>query len=197
VFGLVNAVLCAALLSLAGCNGTGPAPVPGPNPDAAEYSVTIQAPPPAAGIATGLQDHSGQAVTAACASCHSTKLPDTSTRRGEDLDQFHHGLQMAHGDRSCLSCHNADDYNSLRLADGTSVAFAESMQLCAQCHGPQFRDYKHGSHGGMTGYWDLTRGARTRNHCMSCHDPHAPAFPTLRPLPPPPDAVRHEENSHE
>ena len=28
----------------------------------------------------------------------------------------------------------------------------------------------------MTGHWDLSRGGRTRNHCVSCHDPHAPRY---------------------
>ena len=63
----------------------------------------------------------------------------------------------------------------------------EAMQLCAQCHGPQTRDYRRGSHGGMQGYWDLSRGDRVRNHCVDCHDPHAPAFPRFTPLPPPRD----------
>jgi hypothetical protein len=56
------------------------------------------------------------------------------------------------------------------------------MDLCGQCHGPQARDYAHGAHGGMTGYWDLSRGPRERNNCIDCHDPHAPAFPKVRPV---------------
>ena len=59
------------------------------------------------------------------------------------------------------------------------------MTLCAQCHGPQFRDYQHGAHGGMTGYWDLTKGGRMRNNCIDCHDPHAPKYPTVTPGPRP------------
>jgi hypothetical protein len=55
------------------------------------------------------------------------------------------------------------------------------MTLCAQCHGPQFRDYQHGAHGGMSGFWDLSKGGRTRNNCIDCHDPHAPKYPTVTP----------------
>jgi predicted CXXCH cytochrome family protein len=87
-----------------------------------------------------------------------------------------------------VACHNpADNYATLRLADGTALAFSESMQLCAQCHGPQYRDYQRGSHGGMTGYWDLRRGPRVRNHCQHCHDPHAPQFPKVLPVAEPRD----------
>jgi formate-dependent nitrite reductase cytochrome c552 subunit len=55
------------------------------------------------------------------------------------------------------------------------------MQLCAQCHGPQYRDYRHGAHGGMAGHWDLAKGGRVRNNCIDCHDPHSPKYPTVRP----------------
>jgi formate-dependent nitrite reductase cytochrome c552 subunit len=71
----------------------------------------------------------------------------------------------------------------------------EAMRLCAQCHGPQYRDYKRGSHGGMTGHWDLSRGERTRNNCVDCHDPHAPAYPGTTPVLPPRD--RYLRGAHE
>jgi hypothetical protein len=34
----------------------------------------------------------------------------------------------------------------------------------------------------MRGYWDKTKGARMRNTCTDCHDPHAPAFPLVTPI---------------
>ena len=81
-----------------------------------------------------------------------------------------------------MSCHNAaEGYGSLRLADGKSLPYSEVMTLCAQCHGPQYRDYLHGAHGGMTGHWDLTKGGRYRNNCIDCHDSHAPKYPTVMP----------------
>ena len=141
-------------------------------------------------VATGLIDFHGNQTTIACATCHSTREPDRSNGAGGKTPQaFHQGLVYAHGGQSCLSCHNADDYDSLRLADGRKLAFADSQQLCAQCHGPQTRDYQHGSHGGMRGYWDKTKGERTRNTCLDCHDPHALAYlawtPVFRATPPP------------
>ena len=98
-------------------------------------------------------------------------------------------------DLSCLSCHNPEDYSKLRLADGSPVDFADVQRLCAQCHGLQHRDYLVGLHGGMTGYWDLTRGERHRLNCIDCHDAHAPQFPTMQPAPGPRDTPgRRPEN---
>ena len=175
--------------------------VPNSSPPAGKpnHPVSIRQPAGPPAIATGEVNHLGVPVTANCTTCHATREPNRSTRSGEQLDEFHQGLSMQHGQLACIACHNPDDYNSLRLADGTAVPFAETMRLCAQCHGPQFRDYTHGSHGGMTGYWDLSRGPRERNNCIDCHDPHAPAYPQVHPVPGPRD-VRHvnqEDAGHE
>ena len=136
-------------------------------------------------VTTGRTNHHGASVTIGCAICHTTTKPNPALRRAADLRQFHFGLTYAHGELTCLSCHNAQNYDSLRLADGSPVEFADALRLCAQCHGPQMRDYQHGAHGGMTGHWDLTRGPRQRNHCLHCHDAHAPKFPVLAPVFPP------------
>lgn len=149
-------------------------------------------------VATGLIDHHGNQTSIACATCHSTREPDRSNGAGGKTPQaFHQGLVYAHGGQNCLSCHNADDYDSLRLADGRKLAFADSQQLCAQCHGPQTRDYQHGTHGGMRGYWDKTKGDRTRNTCLDCHDPHAPVYPAWTPVFPPRDAAARQQAERE
>jgi hypothetical protein len=155
---------------------------------AEHHPVTIRQPPVPRGVVTGRIDPQGQPIVLICRDCHSTRPADLTVQRASALDEFHQGLHVAHGQLRCVSCHNpSDHYASLRLADGRSLPFAESMQLCAQCHGTQFRDYQHGAHGGMTGHWDLTRGGRTRNHCLHCHDPHVPRFPVFQPAPPPRD----------
>ena len=103
------------------------------------------------------------------------------------LDLFHQGLTVHHGTNACVSCHNPTNYDQLHLADNRAVEFVDVVTLCAQCHGTQYRSYQHGAHGGMTGYWDLTRGPRQRNGCTSCHDPHAPKYQGAIPMPPPRD----------
>ncbi len=145
------------------------------------HPVRIRQPIVAPRVATGQQDAVGRPITVACGTCHATTPPRIQTRSGADLDEFHQGLEYAHGQLTCLSCHDAGNYDQLRLADGSPVGFPDAIALCAQCHGPQYRDYIHGSHGGMTGHWDLTRGPRERNHCVDCHDPHSPRFPMVLP----------------
>ena len=105
-------------------------------------------------------------------------------------------IHQIHG-YSCLSCHNSEDYDALKLADGSRVEFTEVMTLCAQCHGPETRDYEHGAHGGMNGFWDLTRGPRTKNNCVDCHNPHSPAFLPMQPTFKPRDRFLKKEGHHE
>jgi hypothetical protein len=146
------------------------------------HSVEVRKPAGPPVVKTGVTDRQGNPVTIACNTCHASKPPNPDARLGKDLEFFHQGLTGHHGNLTCGSCHNpADGYASLRLADGRSVPYPEVMQLCAQCHGPQYRDYQHGAHGGMAGHWDLTTGGRTRNNCVDCHDPHAPKYPKLQP----------------
>lgn len=154
-----------------------------PAADATRHAVAVHKPDGPPGVPTGLTDAHGRPVTVGCATCHATKEPNPLARLGVDLKSFHQGLHGAHGNLACVSCHNpADGYAGLRLADGRSVPYSEVMQLCAQCHGPQYRDYLNGAHGGMAGHWDLTRGGRVRNNCIDCHDPHSPKYPTVRPV---------------
>ena len=151
-----------------------------------KYETVIRQPP----VPSGVQGTTptGAPVALQCRSCHDVLSPDRESAKYIDLKEFHQGLKVVHGRLSCVSCHNPDDgYESLRLADGQSVPFAESMTLCGQCHGPQLRDYNHGVHGGMVGYWDLSRGPRERNHCLHCHDAHSPRYPHFDPVAPPLD----------
>jgi formate-dependent nitrite reductase cytochrome c552 subunit len=176
------------------------APPEAPAAEAKPFAETIRKPAGQPGVKTDLTDLHGRPVIVACATCHATREPNPAAKLGADLRSFHQGLTGQHGGLACVACHNpAEGYGSLRLADGRSLPYAEAMQLCAQCHGPQYRDYQHGAHGGMTGHWDLTRGPRVRNTCTDCHDPHAPKYPTVRPAPGPRDRDPHsgKESGHE
>lgn len=168
-------------------------------PDGPLHPVTIRQSGIKPLVSTGEVDAHGAPVMVACATCHDNREPDFTTVSGTSLSEFHKGLAYDHGDQTCLSCHNADDYNTLRRADGRSLELHQSMELCAQCHVSQHRDYQDGLHGGMTGYWDLTRGGRQRNSCIDCHDAHHPKFPTLTPVFPPkpvPGEDPHASHSH-
>jgi hypothetical protein len=184
--------LIVLLIVVGGCSRVATdhhAPPPDTKPTtvtAAHHPVHIRTPKGPPVVDSGLRDQAGKAITVSCQHCHTTRPHDRESSATADLDQFHQGLRFNHGRQACVACHNPlDGYGSLHLADGKAVDFADVMTLCAQCHGPQYRDYQHGSHGGMNGYWDLSRGPRQRNNCIDCHDPHAPQFPRVQPAPGP------------
>jgi len=146
-----------------------------------KFPVLINQPEGPPVIELDVLDPQGRKATMACSSCHSQREPDHENRTSADLSEFHQGLEVIHGNLSCLSCHNPSDYDTLRLADGSTVEYRDVMQLCSQCHGPQATSFANGAHGGMTGYWDRTRGPQMKNNCVDCHDPHQPAFPKMIP----------------
>ena len=153
----------------------------------AAFPVHVRSGPESPAVRSGRSTHAGTPSDVSCSTCHSTRAAQVATVSTAQLNEFHEGLQYTHGAVSCLSCHNAANYDTLKKADGVAVPFVDTMQLCAQCHGPQHRDYQHASHGGMNGFWDLGRGPRQRNTCTDCHDPHSPAFQRVTPVFPPQD----------
>lgn len=202
-------LVAAPLLALAGgsvwlsvrAGGGAPADAPdagdAPAPAVARGQVRVIGPASAPRVDTGRRDAHGAAVTVACGTCHATRAPDATLRAAEDLTDFHQGLTYAHGARTCLSCHDARDYDRLHLADGASLPFEQVITLCSQCHGSQRRDFDRGAHGGMSGHWDLAAGDRTRRACTACHDPHAPAFGAVTPVFPPTDAYEVRGRAHD
>jgi formate-dependent nitrite reductase cytochrome c552 subunit len=138
-------------------------------------------------IEAPVEDGLGQPARIGCPTCHASQPPRPLPVSPTDLKEFHVGLTFRHGDLACAACHVAGRPDMVHLADGALLAVTQALRLCAQCHGPQYRDYQHGSHGGMNGHWDLRSGPRLRNHCVDCHDPHAPQIAAVQPAPPPRD----------
>jgi hypothetical protein len=181
-------VAALALVPAASCS---PADAPGSD-DAfagsdALFSTEIHVAAGLGTLETDLLGPDGRPVAASCGTCHALIEPRDA---GPERD-FHKGIDQRHGQVSCLACHDAENRDQLRLADGSPVPFGDALALCGQCHGPQTRDYHDGSHGGMNGYWDLTRGPRVRNGCLDCHEPHAPQIPQVQPVLPPRDRFLH------
>ena len=118
-----------------------------------------------------------------CSECHSDMDVNPERRMLEDehveiSESFNHASEQ----RWCLDCHNPDDRDVLRLANGDLVSFEESYNLCGQCHGTIYRDWKAGIHGKRTGEWN---GKKQYRLCVHCHNPHSPKFKPIKPLPPP------------
>ena len=149
------------------------------------HSVEIHQPKTLGVLDTDLSDARGTPIGVSCKTCHGSASRGGLLTSSAPKD-FHHPIQIKHGQLSCNACHD-QDRSQLHLADGSQVAFDQTVQLCAQCHGTQFRDYRKGAHGGMNGYWDLRRGGRDRNMCVDCHGAHAPAYEKVWPVHPPKD----------
>jgi hypothetical protein len=118
-----------------------------------------------------------------CSDCHGDMDVNPERRELEDehveiSEMFNHASDQ----RWCLDCHNPDNRDVLRLANGDLVSFEESYNLCGQCHGTIFRDWKAGIHGKRTGEWN---GKKQYRLCVHCHNPHSPKFKPIKPLPPP------------
>lgn len=128
-----------------------------------------------------------------CAECHPANDPvklDYDAAGVVIAPPAHQGLlAMAHGrnfrNENCYNCHDRDQLDQLHAPDGTKLKFEQATLLCADCHGPTYRDWEAGVHGRTGGYWDRKLGPIDRQECTSCHDPHAPAFTGLIPMPGP------------
>jgi hypothetical protein len=158
------------------------------------HPTTVEAPLTHGGVDTPIRDVHGTPIPVDCVTCHG---PDPATAwTATPGEPFHTGITLAHGTNTCNHCHDPDDRTQLRLADGARIPMADSIALCAQCHGPQKRDFDHGAHGGMNGWWDTRRGPRQRNHCVACHAPHTPAYEQMMPVFPPKDRYFEADHGH-
>ena len=148
-------------------------------PGSDRYPVVIQRYEGAPMIRLQADDPLQRQGQVACSTCHSVRKPNLKNTVAQ-LDQFHQGFSFAHGQLTCYACHNAQQPDALRLADGQPVAYREVMSMCSQCHSQQAIAYQHGAHGGMNGFWDLSRGPQFKNNCVDCHDPHVPKYPSMK-----------------
>lgn len=196
---MTPAVLLAALAACGTSSRSDAPPAWTPaQPDDELHPVAIARPVGAGKLPTALVEISGAPARIGCPTCHAAGTepafapdqPDSANR------QVHAAIVVRHADLKCTSCHVAGEPNLLRSVDFERFAIEDSMRLCSQCHGPVRRAYDNGAHGGMRGYWDLQRGPRTRNDCITCHDPHAPAYPQVSPAPGPVDRFPPASDHH-
>ncbi len=105
-----------------------------------KFRVTIRRPSGPPTIELQQPDSQGRVGRVACSTCHSIREPNFENRKPSDLKRV--PSRHAHASMvslSCYACHNPDDSDTLRLADGSAVEYADVMNLCAQCHGSQGR----------------------------------------------------------
>ncbi len=175
----------------ASCNGNPRRPDPEDWSAATEqtqlHDVALAQPPSSGMLKTDKVDMHGDPIGIDCVTCHQDGSVTAFAKHEGEARDFHAHISLDHGNLECGSCHVLDGPNNLHTSNGKTFPITESMTLCSQCHGPIRTAYDHGAHGGMRGYWDLQRGPRERNDCISCHSPHAPAYPKVMPVPGPKD----------
>ena len=128
-----------------------------------------------------------------CAECHPANDPvklDYTADGTVIMPEAHKALlSMAHGrnlrNENCYNCHDKNQLDQLHTPEGAKLKFEQATLLCAGCHGPTYRDWEAGVHGRTSGHWDRSAGPIEREECTSCHDPHAPAFTGIIPMPAP------------
>ncbi len=127
-----------------------------------------------------------------CYACHEKNKPPTlrfDDHQNLIIPQEHSDIVMGHGEHgrnnNCFNCHNENNLELLQTRDGRVLKFQDSPQLCGSCHGPTFEDWEVGAHGRISGYWNRKVGPITRQLCVNCHNPHAPAFQGRKPAPGP------------
>jgi hypothetical protein len=131
-----------------------------------------------------------------CMECH--KLFPARWHYDDRPFNEHKSIALDHGNnRFCLNCHHPTNRNAFVDYDGSEIAQADVVLLCAKCHGPTYRDWMAGVHGRENGYWNTEMGEKTKLRCIQCHDPHSPKFKPMQPLAPlryPPRAANPPSN---
>jgi hypothetical protein len=127
-----------------------------------------------------------------CYGCHDKKKPPQlrfDAHHNLVVPEEHSDIVMGHGRHNrnnlCYNCHDEANLEGLQTRDGRELKLSESTPLCGSCHGPTYRDWEAGVHGRISGYWNRQLGPIVRQDCVSCHNPHSPAFPGRKPAPGP------------
>lgn len=116
-----------------------------------------------------------------CSSCHLKPLDKMQVGQSTGKKQAHWEIQISHAKENtmnCLTCHAKDNLDALTSLTGELIPMDESYKLCSQCHSTQFNDWQGGAHGKELTGWAPPRVAK---NCVSCHNPHKPAFPSRFP----------------
>lgn len=112
-----------------------------------------------------------------CSNCHTESLEKLQSGLNQKTKQSAHWeVSLKHANTeimNCQTCHSPTDPDSLQSLSGKAISFEHSYKVCGQCHSSQINDWVGGAHGKRLGGWVEPRVAKT---CVSCHNPHKPAF---------------------
>lgn len=179
--------LSAVLCLFAGCGSGAPLDPDDPTGQVRIYEPDLQ---PVRGLVRPLLLRRGD-FTYRCSECHRSFQ---SAPGRKVLVAEHMGVKLDHGNNDyCLNCHHFTNREAYAAQDGSEISSDQSERLCAKCHGLIHRDWKAGIHGRRSGFWNPAMGTRDQLACIQCHDPHAPKFKQLSPMPGPQTVHRHEK----
>jgi hypothetical protein len=111
-----------------------------------------------------------------CSNCHTQPVAKLVAGKKAGEKKSHWDIEIIHGSAevmNCQTCHGDKNMNDLVSLTGSAILFDESYKQCRQCHTTQYADWVGGSHGKRLGGW---MPPRIMNTCVSCHNPHKPAF---------------------
>ena len=134
-------------------------------------------------IESSMVDGLGRPVRVACVTCHGVRDAGPGSRRRELAPGISCGAHCP-ARSPCVRClprgtcrRDADAAPGRRDGGGDHRRDAPLRAM----PWPRYQDYLHGSHGGMNGYWDLSRVRASCNHCVilprSTHRPEVPTLP--------------------
>ena len=113
----------------------------------------------------------------ACSNCHSEPLNTLKSNYVVGEKKAHWNIELVHAKANtmnCITCHSEENPDYLTSLTGAKIDMNNSYKLCGQCHSTQYNDWQGGAHGKQLNGWSPPRVAKT---CVSCHNPHQPAFP--------------------
>ncbi|MCB0737257.1 MAG: hypothetical protein KDC92_07070, partial [Bacteroidetes bacterium] len=111
-----------------------------------------------------------------CSECHNQPITQLRLESKAEGKLAHWDTELHHAGNAvmnCFSCHNEQDFNSLKTLGGKKISFNHSYNLCGQCHSTQLKDWIGGAHGKRLGGWTKPRVSAS---CTNCHNPHNPSI---------------------
>ena len=114
-----------------------------------------------------------------CTRCHNDSMKNKN-KKAHILS--HWQIKISHANETvmdCKTCHASPETDLLSTPKGNPVDFNHAYQLCAKCHGKEYRDWIGGAHGKRAGGWVSPRIVLS---CTQCHDSHKPKIPKRRPV---------------
>ena len=104
-----------------------------------------------------------------CNECH--RVFDTVEGRKSRVAE-HVDLKLNHGSNdNCLNCHHKTNRDAYVAHDGKEIPSDKPEELCSQCHGMIYRDWKVGIHGRARGSWNRAEEGWHSLVCTECHAP--------------------------